>query len=88
MALYKKGFKPRMLYCIDCLATTLQMYHCHRILVLYSFGLFFLGSLYAWERTWGSSSAENTHIGGKYHCTAHLLFDWFGLDQTSKTVAE
>ena len=26
-------------------------------------------------------------IGGKYHCMADLLFDWFGLEQTSKTVS-
>ena len=30
--------------------------------------------------------AENTHYKGKYHCTADLLFDLFGFDQTSKTV--
>ena len=24
--------------------------------------------------------------GGVYHCTADLLFDWFGFDQTSKSV--
>ena len=24
--------------------------------------------------------------GGKYHCTTNLLFDWFGFDQTIKTV--
>ena len=23
---------------------------------------------------------------GKYHCMSDLMFDWFGLDQTSKTV--
>ena len=23
---------------------------------------------------------------GKYHCMADLLIDWFGFDQTSKTV--
>ena len=26
---------------------------------------------------------ENTHHRGKYHCTADLLFEWFGFDQTS-----
>ena len=30
--------------------------------------------------------AENAHHRGKFHCTADLLFDWFGFDQTSKTV--
>ena len=29
---------------------------------------------------------ENTHHRGKYHFMADLLFDWFGFDQTSKTV--
>ena len=31
---------------------------------------------------------ENTHHegGGNYQCMADLLFDWFGFDQTSKTV--
>ena len=29
---------------------------------------------------------ENTHLKGKYHCMADLLFDGFGFDQTSKTV--
>ena len=24
---------------------------------------------------------------GEYHCTADLLFDWFGFDQTGKSVA-
>ena len=32
-------------------------------------------------------AVENTHNWGKYHCVADLLFDWFGFDQTSKTVA-
>ena len=31
--------------------------------------------------------AENTQNRGKYQCTADLLFDWFGFDQTSKIVA-
>ena len=30
--------------------------------------------------------SEKTHHRGKYHCTADRLFDWFGFDQTSKTV--
>ena len=30
---------------------------------------------------------ENTDHMGKYHCTADILFDWFGFDQTSKYVA-
>ena len=29
----------------------------------------------------------NTHHWGNYHCMADLLFDWFGLDQTSKAVS-
>ena len=29
----------------------------------------------------------NTHHRGKYHCTADLLFDWFGYGQTSKADA-
>ena len=29
---------------------------------------------------------ENTDHKGKYHCTADLLFDWFGFDHASKTV--
>ena len=29
---------------------------------------------------------ENTNHRGKYHSTAHLLFDWFGFDQTRKYV--
>ena len=33
-----------------------------------------------------SPCTENTHQRGKYHCTADLLFDWFGFDQRSKTV--
>ena len=28
--------------------------------------------------------SENTHHRGKYHCTADLLFDWFGFNQKSK----
>ena len=32
--------------------------------------------------------AENTHHRGKYHCTADLLFDWFGFIQTSKADGE
>ena len=31
-------------------------------------------------------STEHSPLGRKYHCMAHLLFDWFGFDQTSKTV--
>ena len=31
-------------------------------------------------------SAKNTLQIGNYHCPADLLFDWFGFDQTSKTV--
>ena len=30
-------------------------------------------------------SRENSQKG-KYHCMPDLLFDWFGFDQTSKTV--
>ena len=30
---------------------------------------------------------ENTHYREKYHCTAYLLFDRFGFDQTRKAVA-
>ena len=30
--------------------------------------------------------AENTQNRGKYQCTADLMFDWFGFDQTSKIV--
>ena len=32
------------------------------------------------------ATADNTHLlcKGKYHCTDDLLFDWFGLDQTTK----
>ena len=26
---------------------------------------------------------ENHNHRGKYHCTASVLFDWFGFDQTS-----
>ena len=29
---------------------------------------------------------ENTHHRVNYHCMADLLFEWFGFDQTSKTV--
>ena len=29
---------------------------------------------------------DNTYHRGNYHCMADLLFDWFGFDQTSKTV--
>ena len=29
---------------------------------------------------------ENAHHRGKYYYTVDLLFDWFGFDQTSKTV--
>ena len=29
---------------------------------------------------------ENTHHKTMYHCTADLLFDWFGFDRTSETV--
>ena len=34
-----------------------------------------------------SKQAENTHLlcKGKYRCTADLLFDWFGFDQTCKS---
>ena len=39
------------------------------------------------EQTEQKLKAENTHHRGKYHCTAELLFEWFGLDQTSKYVA-
>ena len=35
---------------------------------------------------WPLLVPENTHKRGKYHCTADLLFDWFGFNQTSKTV--
>ena len=33
--------------------------------------------------------AENTHLlhKGKYHCTAALLFDRFGSDQTCKSLS-
>ena len=31
-------------------------------------------------------TAENTHQRGKCQCTADLLFDSFGFDQTSKIV--
>ena len=32
---------------------------------------------------------ENTHLlcKGKYHCTADLLFDWFGFNQTCESVS-
>ena len=30
--------------------------------------------------------AENTHQRGKYRSAADLLLDWFGFDQSSKTV--
>ena len=33
------------------------------------------------------SENTNTHQRGKYQCTADLLFDWFGFDQTSKAIA-
>ena len=36
--------------------------------------------LYFFERT--------LTIGGKYHCKAYLLFDWFGFDQTSQAVTD
>ena len=38
----------------------------------------------------GNNVAENTHLlcKEKYHCTADLLFDWFGFDQTSKYVVD
>ena len=31
---------------------------------------------------------ENTNLlrKGKYHCMVDLLFDWFGFDETSKSV--
>ena len=31
---------------------------------------------------------ENTHLlcKGKFHCTADLLFEWFGFARTSKSV--
>ena len=29
---------------------------------------------------------DNTNYRGKYHRIVDLLFDWFGLDQTIKTV--
>ena len=29
---------------------------------------------------------ENNHHWWKYHCTAHRPLDWFGFNQTSKTV--
>ena len=35
---------------------------------------------------WASIATENTQHRGKYHCTSDLLSDWFGFDQTSKTV--
>ena len=28
----------------------------------------------------------HTHLQGKYHCTADLLFGWFGFDPASKSV--
>ena len=31
---------------------------------------------------------ENTHHKGKIHCTANLMFYWFGFDQTSRTVVQ
>ena len=31
-------------------------------------------------------ASVNTQHRGKYHCTTNLLFGWFVLDQTSKTV--
>ena len=33
------------------------------------------------------AESENAHNRGKYHCTAYLLFDWFGFDQRSKADA-
>ena len=30
---------------------------------------------------------ENQNHRGKYHCTAAILFDWFGFDKKSKTVS-
>ena len=31
---------------------------------------------------------KSTHLFhmGKFHCTADLIFDWFGFSQTSKSV--
>ena len=36
-----------------------------------------------------SIKADYTHLlcKGKYHWTAYLLFNWFGFDQTNKSVA-
>ena len=47
------------------------------------------------ERNWKLSSlkqlvvSENTHLlhKGKCHCMADLLFDWFGFDQTCKSLS-
>ena len=36
--------------------------------------------------SWTNKKIENTYHGGKNHCTADSLFDWFGFDRTSKTV--
>ena len=33
-----------------------------------------------------SPGAENTHLQGKYHCIAGLLFGWIRVEQTSKYV--
>ena len=35
-----------------------------------------------------SSNQRTLAIGGKYHCMADLLFDWFGFDKTSKTFVQ
>ena len=40
---------------------------------------FLLEQDYYWQTTLA--------IGGKYHCTAVLLFDWSGFDQTCKSVS-
>ena len=31
-------------------------------------------------------TAENTHLQGKYHCTADFLFGWIRFHQTCKSV--
>ena len=40
--------------------------------------------------TKSEDEAENTHLlrEGKYHCTADLIFDWFGFGRTSKSVVD
>ena len=66
---------------------TLVQFRANRSLFFSSINAYLLSKKLLGAHSHESTTPESTHHRGKYRCTAdHLLFDRFGLDQTSKTL--